>query len=196
MRGAGLEAVGHQRISLSARFFTTRSAWWISHALTLAAVCAATGCYKYALAPVESVTPPEIVRVHLTPQGMMRVDSLFTAEPWISVGSLLGGGPARIPAMVENRLEGRLVSNGGAELGMSLEYPNASSRLVRIPLSQIGRLDRKRIDPLRTALLVGGGLGASAIALISLDLAGKPGAGQEGPRNEPSPLRIPFPLVP
>lgn len=161
--------------------------------LALTLVATQLGCYRYSTVGLEAVAPDDMIRVSLSPAGRLRLDSTMAANPWFSAGSLLTSGLQPLDPMVEGALQGRLVEPVKETLEVNMEHANAGDRLVVIPVDHVSRVDRRRIDVLRTAGLVGGGFGVAALILSQLRLGGRAGAsGNELPPADPYPLRLPL----
>lgn len=165
--------------------------------LALMLVATQCGCYQYSTVQLETIAPDDMIRVNLNPAGKLRLDSMMAANPWFSAGSLLTSGLQPLDPMVEGALQGRLVEPVKETLEVNMQHANAGDRLVVIPRDHVSRVDRRRLDVLRTAGLVGGGFGLAALILSQLHLGGRAGAsGNDLPPADPFPLRIPlsFPL--
>lgn len=138
---------------------------------------ALTGCYSYIPAELGSVQPRERVLVHLTRQG------------WADIPELPGQTDNSVNGTVTSRSATRLVVRvplipaGGA--GGSESF----GQDVDIPLPEIIDVRRRRLDPVRTGLLVAAGVGGAVAALYSFNRPGS--GGQGGPPQEES-LRVPL----
>lgn len=110
-------------------------------------------CFAYTQVPVDRETPPDVdVRVSIAP-----------------------GGSNTIAAAVGPRaqeLDGRTITADDSTLTLSVRTitrtlgteENWNGDAVRIPRAAIARVERRRVDPLRTGLIAGGLVGAAILA--------------------------------
>ncbi|NJD17999.1 MAG: hypothetical protein FIA95_01755 [Gemmatimonadetes bacterium] len=147
-------------------------------ALTALALClVAAGCYSYTGVSLAAVPPGSVVRVTVTPGATVQVG----AEPL---------------AEGKRSLQGRLMEGSSSQtLLLSVPLgkgdPGLASRQLRskvtLPMTDVQRLELRRFEKGRTALLMGGGtLGAFLIttwAFIVLDPSSDPNGGGGGGVN-------------
>lgn len=164
----------------------------IEKRVLLLLVFALAGCYRYAVAGIDTIAPDQMVRISLNSAGRVRIDSVMAADPWLSAGSLLTNGPQRLDLFTDGALQGRVVGPIRESLQVSLQHANAANRSVTILRNEVAAVDRRKLDPVRTGAFVGGGLGLAVLGLRAFHLGGRVGAsGNQPPTAEPFPLRMP-----
>ena len=132
--------------------------------LVLAATLAASGCFAYLPSSPQEIAPGEGVRLRLSAEEAMRYADLRLANPRV--------------------LEGTLVERSGSELmveaSIGASDPSRGSRIllqrVTVPISGILEVEHRRLDRLKTGLLVGGG----TALLAGLVIHNAYGSGSEG----------------
>jgi hypothetical protein len=145
-----------------------------------AVVVGLSGCFGYVRSDVGAVPVGENVRVYLAPQGsaMTELRELSAAAEPIVNGQLM-----------ERAANGLMlrVSEGAAGY-----YAPAIGQDVRIPSSEILQLERRRLDPLRTAI-ASGAVAASVATVVLAIMSDAFGSDPPGGEVEPQ-IRIPLPF--
>lgn len=132
-----------------------------------------TACYSYVAAPASGVRVGEHVRIRVSGAEAERL------EPTLSINDRL--------------LEGELLEQADSSiaLGVALSAPPSSGLLpehaeqrVVIPRADLQDLELRRLDKVRTTLLVGGGVAAVAAIAIAKGSSILGGSGATGSPNE------------
>ena len=147
--------------------------------VALAAVLAASGCFAYVPSSPQELVPGEAVRLRLSAQEAMRYADLRLADP--------------------RSLEGTFLERSGEELMVEAtvaasDRERGSQFLVqRVTVSLTGILDveKKKLNTLRTSLVVGGG----AVAVAAFIVGNATGWGSESEQNPDNPEARKIPLL-
>lgn len=149
------------------RFQPVRSA-----ALGIAA-WALSACYAYTAAPASGVRPGERVRVRISGAEADRL------EPTLG--------------QIDRTIEGEVLEQADSSIALGIALPalaDASSlssrpqQRVVIPRAAVQEIERRRLDKVRTFLLVGAGVGAVAAIAASSGSSLLGGGGNGGSPNE------------
>ncbi len=146
--------------------------------VTLAAALAASGCYAYLPSSPQELVPGEAVRLRLSAQEAMRYADLRLADPRSMEGTYLERSDDQL--MIE-----ATVSPSDRERGTQFLVQR-----VTVPLTGILDVERKRLDNVRTGLVVGGG--AALVAAFIVGNATGWGSDSERPPDAPEARRIPL----
>jgi hypothetical protein len=134
----------------------------------------AGGCYKYTRVPIEAAPVGADVRLIVNRAGVPQLSGMADSDD--------------VAPSVTGQLAGR--EGGALRLRVpltSVQQPGQSSldlaQMLEIPQDQVLSLELQRIDPVRTGLLVGGGVAAAAFVLYKIiDAYGSDGGdGGDGP---------------
>ncbi len=146
--------------------------------LVLAAAFAASGCFAYVPSSPQELVPGEAVRLRLSAQEAMRYADLRLADPRSMEGKYLERSGAEL--MIE-----ATVSPSDRERGTQLLVQR-----VTVPLTGILDVEKKKLDNVRTGLVVGGGA-ALVAAFIVGNATGWGSEGEDTP-DMPEARRIPL----
>jgi hypothetical protein len=146
--------------------------------LALAAALAASGCFAYVPSSPQELVPGEAVRLRLSAQEAMRYADLRLADPRSMEGTFVDRSDAEL--MLE-----ATVSPSDRERGTQFLVQR-----VTIPLTGILDVEKKKLDTVKTGLLVGGG--AAAVAALIVGNATGWGSDSESPPDAPEARRIPL----
>jgi len=147
--------------------------------LVLAAALAASGCFAYVPSSPQELVPGEGVRLRLTAQEAMRYADLRLADARSLEGKFVDRSDSEV--MVE------------ATVGTSDRARGTQLLLQRVtvPLTGIVDVERKKLDTVKTGLLVGAGA-AAVSAILFQDALGYGHNEGETPPETPEARRIPI----
>lgn len=153
------------------RWPASASATRAPRAAALAALALlATGCYSLRPVRPESPLQPGQVRLYLSDGGAQSVAAPLGGERSVLEGELLRAAP--------DTLTVRVRAAGSAQFGEQLLYQE-----LRVPRAEIDGIQLRRLDPVRTGLLVGGVAAVSGFLLyqaLSGETGGSPIPGPGG----------------
>lgn len=141
------------------------------------------GCYSLTAASIETLQPGHQVRVTLAPARGPEISQVLGASD-------------RLEGELSEIVDGAFfinVPSGVRQEGFRFERLHQTLRIER---SDVLLIERKQLDPTRTALVVGAA--GIAVAAVVLDtFAGKTGGDPKNPPVDiPSDVRIPSPRMP
>lgn len=146
--------------------------------VALVAAFAASGCFAYVPSSPQELVPGEAVRLRLSAQEAMRYADLRLADPRSMEGKYLERSDAEL--MIE-----ATVSPSDRERGTQLLVQR-----VTVPLTGILDVEKRKVDNVRTGLVVGGG--AALVAAFIVGNATGWGSEDESPPDMPEARRIPL----
>jgi hypothetical protein len=155
----------------------------ILRTLLLVALLFLGGCYQYTTVPLDSLAPPQEVRVRVTGEQADRLEEATAGQ----VSRLVEG---RVAQLLEETLL----------LDVNLSLPQAGTRSmdlaqrVDLPFSGILEVEEKTFSRNRTALVVGGGVALVGVALATWVIrSGGETGGDLPPSDE---MWLPLPRMP
>lgn len=161
----------------------TRSATVFGPAVALSTVLL-SGCFSYVPTALDVTPAGEEVRLLVTRQGaaeLAQVTDVSTEVPTLR-GTVLEREPETLMLRVPV---------GQRQMGF---HTASLDQTIRVPVGEILQVERRELDTGKTALLIGGALGASAFVIFSIMEA----FGESPTPGDPTPpeeSRIPIPFL-
>ena len=146
--------------------------------LSMCATALSLGCFAYVPADLETVPVGSRVRAMLSSEGQVDFRNRTAMDLRVINGTL-----------VEKSRNTVLLSVSTGTTTLDAGFPTTLHQLIDVPRQDIARVDRRKLDELKTGVLIGAVAGAvTTVAILALR-GGEPGTLTVPPNEPPESVR-------